>query len=58
MEEAGSMVALLFVVLVTWFTGSMRKALKEENDKRHSYCQHEINVKVGNANEDTYSHSG
>ncbi|QOS97967.1 hypothetical protein JNUCC42_15635 [Brevibacterium sp. JNUCC-42] len=34
MEDAGGMVALLFVVLVTWLTKSMSKALKEENGTR------------------------
>ncbi|QUO41820.1 hypothetical protein KDJ56_01745 [Brevibacillus composti] len=34
MEEAGGMVALLFVILVTWLARSMRKALKEENETR------------------------
>lgn len=34
MEEAGGMVALLFVILVTWLARSMRKALIEENETR------------------------
>ncbi|USG66162.1 hypothetical protein NDK47_02155 [Brevibacillus ruminantium] len=34
MEEGGGMVALLFVILVTWLTRSMRHALKQENETR------------------------